>query len=101
MQKFLILKFHVCLCRCLFCLCCSPVGFQLVAAVALPDFPRPIPCATFCKFLRLVCALHAGIVLFHLMYFVVDEQARFLRRTGKRVFVLLPAVHGLFPFFKA
>ena len=35
-----------------------------------------------------------------LMYFVMDEYPRFLRRTGQRVFMVLAVWHGLFPFFK-
>ena len=54
-----------------------------MAVVALPDFPRPVPCATLGHFLGLVCALHAGVVFFHFMYLVVDEYARFLHGTGQ------------------
>ena len=35
LQDFVVLEVHVCLKRCLFCLCRFPVGFQLMAAVAL------------------------------------------------------------------
>ena len=68
--------------------------------VALPDFPCPVLCAALGDFLGLMCALHAGIVFLHFMYFVMDEYPRFLRRTGERVFMVLAVWHGLFPFFK-
>ena len=100
MQEFLILKFHICPCCRFFSLCRRPVGFQLVAVVALPDFPCPVPCAALGQFLGLVCALHAGVVFFHFMYLVVDEYTRFLHRTGQRIFSVLQVRHGLFPFFK-
>ena len=74
MQGLLILKIHVCLERRFFCLCRFPVGFQLVAAVALFQLPRSKLCATLGGFLALVCALHAGIVLFNGMYLIVDER---------------------------
>ena len=78
----MILKIHVCLkCR-FFSLCRFPVGFQLMAAVALLEFPRPVLYAALGGFLGLVCALHAGVVLFNGMDFVVDENARFLRGAG-------------------
>ena len=35
LQGFVILEVDICLKRCLFCLCRFPVGFQLMAAVAL------------------------------------------------------------------
>ena len=65
-----------------FSLCRRPVGFQLVAAVALLDFPRPVLRGFFGGFLGFVRTLHAGIVLFHGMYLVMDENTRFLRGAG-------------------
>ena len=42
MQRLVVQVIDVCFLRCFFSLCRRPVGFQLVAAVALPDFPRPV-----------------------------------------------------------
>ena len=53
-----------------------------MAAVALLNFPRPVLQSPFCGFLALVCALHAGVVLFDRMDFVMDENPRFLRGAG-------------------
>ena len=53
-----------------------------MAAVALLEFPRPVFYAALGGFLGLVCALHAGVVLFNGMDFVVDENTRFLRGAG-------------------
>ena len=78
----MILKIHVCLESSFFSLCRFPVGFQLMVAVALLDFPRPVLQSPFCGFLALVCALHAGVVLFDRMDFVMDENPRFLRGAG-------------------
>ena len=77
-----------------------PVGFELVAAVALPDFPRPVFQALFRCFLGFVRTLHAGIVLFNGMYLVVDENTRLLCGAGKGAVLFLKA-GGLVVFFKA
>ena len=82
MQGLMILKIHVCLESSFFSLCRFPVGFQLVAAVALLDFPRPVLCAALCQFFGFVRPLNAGIVLFNGMYLVVDENTRFLCGAG-------------------
>ena len=55
---------------------------RLMAAVALLEFPRPVFYAALGGFLGLVCARHAGVVLFNGMDFVVDENTRFLRGAG-------------------
>ena len=82
MQGFVVLEIHICLERRFLCLCRRPVGFQLVAAVALLDFPRPVLCAALCQFFGFVRPLNAGIVLFNGMYLVVDENTRFLCGAG-------------------
>ena len=86
MQGFMVLEIHIRLERRFLCLCRRPVGFQLVAAVALLDFPRPPLCALLCAALRqffgFVRPLNAGIVLFNGMYLVVDENTRFLCGAG-------------------
>lgn len=100
-QRLVVLEIHIRLCRRSFCLFRFPVGFELVAAVALFHFPRPILHAFFCQFFGFVRALHAGIVLFYGMYLVMDENTRFLRGAGQRVSVNFASGHGLFPFLKA
>ena len=45
--------------------------------------------------------LHAGIILFHAMYLVVDENTRFLRGAGQRVTLGFAAVYRLFLLGKA
>jgi len=82
MQGLMILKIHVCLESSFFSLCRFPVGFQLVAAVALLDFPYPVLCAALGGFLALMCALHAGIILFDRMDFVVYQNPGFLCGAG-------------------
>ena len=101
MERLVILEIDIRLCRRFLCLCRFPVGFELVAAVALFDFPRPVFRAFFRQFFGFVRALHAGIVLFYGMYLVVDENARFLRGAGQRVFMAFASGHGFFPFLKA
>ena len=78
----MILKIHICPKSSFFSLCRFPVGFQLVAAVALLDFSYPVLCAALGGFLALMCALHAGIILFDRMDFVMDENTRFLCGAG-------------------
>ena len=82
MQGFMVLEIHIRLERRFLCLCRRPVGFELVAAVALLDFPRPVLCAALCQFFGFVRPLNAGIVLFNGMYLVVDENTRFLCGAG-------------------
>ena len=82
MQGLMILKIHVCLESSFFSLCRFPVGFQLMVAVALLDFPRPVLQSPFCGFLALVCALHAGIILFDRMDFVMYQNPGFLCGAG-------------------
>lgn len=82
MQGFMVLKIHIRLERRFLCLCRRPVGFELVAVVALLDFPRPVLCAALCQFFGFVRPLNAGIVLFNGMYLVVDENTRFLCGAG-------------------
>lgn len=82
MQGFVVLEIHIRLERRFLCLCRRPVGFELVAAVALLDFPRPVLCAALCQFFGFVRPLNAGIVLFNGMYLVVDENTRFLCGAG-------------------
>ena len=54
MQGFVVLEIHIRLERRFLCLCRRPVGFELVAAVALLDFPRPVLCAALCQFFGFV-----------------------------------------------
>ena len=82
MQGFVVLEIHIRLERRFLCLCRRPVGFELVAAVALLDFPRPVLCAALCQFFGFMRPLNAGIVLFNGMYLVVDENTRFLCGAG-------------------
>ena len=53
-----------------------------MAAVALLDFPRPVLQSLFCGFLALVCALHAGVILFDRMDFVMYQNPGFLCGAG-------------------
>ena len=53
-----------------------------MVAVALLDFPRPVLQSPFCGFLALVCALHAGIILFDRMDFVMYQNPGFLCGAG-------------------
>ena len=76
------MKIGVCLCRCLFRLCCLAVRFQLVAVVALFDLADTVFSHTLGGFLGFMRPLNAGIVLFHGMYLVMDENPGFLRGTG-------------------
>ena len=48
-----------------------PVGLHAVAADCAPDGPARLPLG---QFLPLVTALHAHILMFHLMDFAVGEQ---------------------------
>ena len=82
MQRLVVQVIDVCFLRRFFSFCRRPVGFQLVAAVALLDFPRPVLCAALCQFFGFVRPLNAGIVLFNGMYLVVDENTRFLCGAG-------------------
>ena len=45
-----------------------------MAAVALFEFPCPVPCAALGKFLRFVRALRAGIVFLDAVDFVVNKK---------------------------
>ena len=72
-----------------------------MAAVALFEFPCPVPCAALGKFLRFVRALRAGIVFLDAVDFVVNKNTRFLRGVGSRVTVGFAAGYRLFLFFKA
>ena len=82
MQRLVVQVIDVCFLRCFFSLCRRPVGFKLVAAVALPDFPRPVLCAFLRLFLGFMRSLHAGTILVTGLYLVVDENTRFLRGAG-------------------
>ena len=53
-----------------------------MAAVALFDFPRPKLYTALGGFLALVCALHAGIILFDRMDFVMYQNRGFLCGAG-------------------
>lgn len=53
-----------------------------MAAVALFDFPRPKLYAALGGFLGFVCALHAGIILFDRMDFVMYQNPGFLCGAG-------------------
>ena len=76
------MKIHICPESRFFCLCRFPVGFELMAAVALFDFPRPKLYAALGGFLGFVCALHAGIILFDRMDFVMYQNPGFLCGAG-------------------
>ena len=95
----MVLEIHIRLERRFLCLCRRPVGFELVAAVALLDFPRPVLCAALCQFFGFVRPLNAGIVLFNGMYLVVDENPCFLCGAGQRV-SFFAAGYRFFLFFK-
>ena len=82
MQRLVVQVIDVCFLRRFFSFCRRPVGFQLVAAVALLDFPYPVLCAALGGFLALMCALHAGIILFDRMDFVVYQNPGFLCGAG-------------------
>ena len=73
LQDFVILEVHICLERCLFCLCCFPVGFQLMAAVALFEFPLSRTLRRARQVPPICCALRAGIVFLDAVDFVVNK----------------------------
>ena len=71
MQGLLIEIFDIRLFRQAFGLGQLPIGFQPVAADSAPNGPARLPLG---QFLPLVSALHAHILMLHLMDFAVGEQ---------------------------
>ena len=71
MEGLLIEIFDICLFRQTFSLGQLPIGFHTVAADCAPDGPARLPLG---QFLSLVSALHAHILMLHLMDFAVGEQ---------------------------